>query len=378
METMRTARLVMNPYVNREIVKAPVFTSANFHKSIPGFVPTPLREAETVAKRLGVRSVHVKDEATRMGMPAFKILGASWATYRALMKHLGLPEHKKPTLAKLKKAVAESGRELALVAATDGNHGRAVARMARMLGLPCTIFVPQGTVKSRMKAIARNGAEVIVADGNYDEAIERAAALADDTHVIIQDTSWEGYTEVPEWIIDGYQTMLKEVIDLIDDGMMPEPTVVVAQMGVGAFSAAVASAFAHRPARMLVGAEPTVADCLTASVEHGGQLTIIEDTPYTSMAGLNCGTPSDVAWETNKAAFDAFGTVEDADAEEATRLLHEDWIDAGESGAAGLACLLRWGSELGLTEDDDVLVFATEGVTDPINFARIIGPESDD
>ncbi len=372
---MGTARLTKNPYVNREIVKLPVFTSATFHRSIPGFVPTPLREAETAAARLGVRSVWVKDESTRLGMPAFKILGASWATYRALMQHLGLPEHRKPTLAKLKKAVAESGRELALVAATDGNHGRAVARMARMLGLPCTIFVPQGTVKSRIKAIARNGAEVVVADGNYDEAIERAKSLADETHIVIQDTSWEGYSEVPEWIIDGYQTMLKEVIDLIDEGLVPEPTVVVAQMGVGAFSAAVASAFAHRPARLLVGAEPTVADCLATSIEHGGELTVIEETPYTSMAGLNCGTPSDVAWPSNKGAFGAFGTIEDEDAEEATRVLHEDWIDAGESGAAGLACLLRWGAELGLTADDDVLIFVTEGVTDPTNFARIIGPE---
>ncbi len=375
---MGTARLVLNPYVDRDHVKAPVFTSASFHKSIPGFVPTPLREAEEAAKILGVRSVWVKDESTRLGMPAFKILGASWATYRALMKHLGLPEHKKPTMAKLKKAVAESGRELALVAATDGNHGRAVARMARDMGLPCTIFVPQGTVKSRIKAIARNGCEVIVADGNYDEAIERAAALADDTTVVIQDTSWEGYTEVPDWIIDGYQTMMKEVIDLIDEELTPEPSVVVAQMGVGAFSAAVAAAFAHRPARLLVGAEPTVADCLTTSIENGGQLTVIDETPYTSMAGLNCGTPSELAWMTNRSAFNAFATVEDADAEEATRVLHEDWIESGESGAAGLAALLRWGKDLGLRADDDVLVFVTEGVTDPINFARIIGPESAD
>lgn len=375
---MGNARLVKNPHVNREIVQPPQFSSVGFHRSIPGFVATPLREAETAAARLGVRSVWVKDESTRMGMPAFKILGASWATYRALMQHLGLPEHKKPTLAKLKKVVAESGRELALVAATDGNHGRAVARMARMLGLPCTIFVPQGTVKSRIRAIARNGAEVIVADGNYDEAIERAAALADDVHVVIQDTSWEGYTEVPVWIIDGYQTMLKEILDLIDEGLVPEPTVVVAQMGVGAFSCAVAAAFAHRPARLIIGAEPTVADCIATSIEHSGDLTIIEETPYTCMAGLNCGTPSVVAWETNKASFAYVGTVEDADAEEATRVLHHDWIDAGESGAAGLACLLRWGKDIGLRPDDDVLVFATEGITDPVNFARIIGPEEDD
>ena len=330
-----------------------------------------------MAAALGVRSVHVKDESTRLGMPAFKILGASWATYKAIMKHLGLPEHKKPTLAKLKRVVAESGRPLELVAATDGNHGRAVARMARMLGLPCTIFVPQGTVKSRMKAIARNGAEVVMVDGNYDLAIAESAATADENHVVISDTSWEGYTECPGWVIDGYQTMLKEVLDQIGSGMMPEPSVVAVQMGVGAFSCAVAQTFAGRPARLLVGVEPVVADCLTASVEAGGELTVIDDTPYTSMAGLNCGTPSVLAWPTNRATYGAFGTVEDADAEAATRLLHEDWIDAGESGAAGLAGLMRWGQELGLRPVDDVLVFVTEGVTDPVNFARIIGPEDD-
>lgn len=372
---MHAARLVRNPYLNRDAVAEPRFTSAGFHKSIPGFVPTPLREAETAAARLGVRSVWVKDESMRLGMPAFKILGASWATYRALMAHLGLPEHRKPTLAKLKKAVAESGRPLHLVAATDGNHGRAVARMAREIGLPCTIFVPQGTVRSRIKAIARNGADVIMVDGNYDEAIAASAALADENHVVISDTSWEGYTDVPRWVIDGYQTMLKEVIDLIDEGMVPEPSVVVAQMGVGAFSSAVASAFAHRPARLLVGAEPTVADCLASSIEAGGDLTVIAETPYTSMAGLNCGTPSVVAWDVNRSTFGAFATVDDADAEEATRVLHEDWIDAGESGAAGLAALLRHGGELGLRPEDDVLIFVTEGITDPTNFARIIGPE---
>lgn len=372
---MHAARLVRNPYLNRDAVAEPRFTSAGFHKSIPGFVPTPLREAETAAARLGVRSVWVKDESMRLGMPAFKILGASWATYRALMAHLGLPEHRKPTLAKLKKAVAESGRPLHLVAATDGNHGRAVARMAREIGLPCTIFVPQGTVRSRIKAIARNGADVIMVDGNYDEAIAASAALANENHVVISDTSWEGYTDVPRWVIDGYQTMLKEVIDLIDEGMVPEPSVVVAQMGVGAFSSAVASAFAHRPARLLVGAEPTVADCLASSIEAGGDLTVIAETPYTSMAGLNCGTPSVVAWDVNRSTFGAFATVDDADAEEATRVLHEDWIDAGESGAAGLAALLRHGGELGLRPEDDVLIFVTEGITDPTNFARIIGPE---
>jgi diaminopropionate ammonia-lyase len=368
------ARLVRNRNVDRAQVHEPDGSSAAFHATLPGFVPTPLRTAPGCAERLGVRSVHVKDEAERLGMPAFKILGASWASYRAIMDHLGRPASDAPSLDDLQKVVADSGVDLTLVAATDGNHGRAVARMARLLDCSSIILVPQGTVESRIAAIAGEGADVRVVDGNYDEAIAASAALADDTHLVISDTSWDGYTSVPKYVIDGYQTMLGEVVDEITAGRCPEPTIVVAQMGVGAFSSAVAQAFAKRPARLLVGVEPTVADCVATSVENG-RLTVIEETPYTSMAGLNCGTPSVLAWADNLRGFDVVATVEDADAEQATRALHTDGIDAGESGAAGLAGLLRHGGELGLGPDDDILVFVTEGVTDPVNFARILGQE---
>lgn len=372
---MKPSRVVVNAHVDRSKVRPMETAPAAFHETLPGFAPTSLRPAPECAKALGVRSVHVKDESMRVGMPAFKILGASWATYRVMMRHFGKEPSANPSLQELRELVTQSGQDLTLVAATDGNHGRAVARMAKLLGLNSIICVPQSMVESRKKAIARNGAEVRVVAGDYDLAIKESAALADATHIVVSDTSWEGYTEPPKWVIDGYSTMLGEVISRIEAGHAPEPSVVLAQMGVGAFSAAVAAAFAPRPARMLVGVEPVTADCVTASVENGDMVQL-DELPGTSMAGLDCGTPSLTAWPDNLYGFDRYATVTDEDAEEATRLLYRDYINAGESGAAGLAALLAHGAELGLKPDDDVLVFLTEGVTDPVNFARIIGEDN--
>lgn len=370
---MQPSHVVRNPYVDRAAVPPMDTSSAPFHASLPGFVPTPLRPAPECAKALGVRSVWVKDESMRVGMPAFKILGASWATYRAICQHLGKEPSSNPSLEELIAMVDDSGRDLTLVTATDGNHGRAVARMAKLLGRPSIIFVPADMVPSRIRAIERNGAEVRVVEGNYDDAVAAAAGIADDNHLIVSDTSWEGYTECPQWVIDGYSTMLGEVLDQIATGRVPEPTVVVAQMGVGAFSAAVARAFAHRPARLLVGAEPTAADCLLESIEAGGELSTMPETGFTTMAGLSCGTPSPVAWPVNRAGYDVFVSTDDAAAEDATRVLYEDYIQAGESGAAGMAALLQQGAALGLNAQDDVLIFLTEGITDPVHFAKIIG-----
>jgi diaminopropionate ammonia-lyase len=339
---------------------------------MPGFAPTPLRSAPHTAARLGVRSVHVKDESHRLGMPSFKILGASWATCRTVLAHLGEYPGDEPTLATLKNAIDRSGIALTLVAATDGNHGRGVARMAKLLGLAALILVPAGTADSRIDAIAGEGAEVRVVDGGYDEAIAASAALADDLHVVISDTSWEGYGDTPRWVIDGYSTLLSEVTGEIDAGRAPEPTVVVVQMGVGAFAAAVTRAFAPRPARLLVGVEPTSADCVMVSASVGEILTI--PGPQDSiMAGLNCGTPSVVAWDDVLHGYDVFASVSDLDAEEAMRLLHQDGLAVGESGAAGLAGLIAHGHELGVGADDDVLLFLTEGPTDPAGYERIVG-----
>jgi diaminopropionate ammonia-lyase len=369
---MNAPRLTHNAHTDRASVSKAGIADPAFHPSLPDFTVTPLRPAPKAAQRLGVHSVLVKDESHRLGMPSFKILGASWATYRTIMAHLGLAVGAQPTLDRLREAVAAQGSDLTLVAATDGNHGRAVARMAKLLDLSAIIIVPAGTVASRIDAITGEGAEVRVVDGGYDQAIAASAALSDDKHVVISDTSWEGYTDTPGWVIDGYSTMLKEIIDQIDAGHVSEPTVVAAQMGVGAFAAAVTRQFASRPARLLVGVEPVNADCIITSAE-AGQITTIAGPQDSIMAGLNCGTPSIVAWDDVLHGYDVFVTITDDHARDAMRLLHEDGIEAGESGAAGLAGLLAHAGRLDLGPADDVIVLVTEGITDPVAYRDIIG-----
>lgn len=369
---MAVSRLVTNPHVDRERVPHGEVPPHGFHPSLPGFAPTPIRPAPSAAARLGVAQVLVKDESRRMGMPSFKILGASWATYRAVLAKLGRQPGPAPSFDELRDAVASAGRPLTLVAATDGNHGHAVAHLAALLGLPAVVLVPAGTAASRVDRIAAEGAQVRVVEGNYDDTIRASAALDDEAHVVVDDTSWEGYADVPGWVIDGYSTMLTEVVDAIEAGQVPEPTVVAAQIGVGALSAAVLRAFARRPARLLVGVEPTDAACVTESV-LAGRLVSVAAQGNTCMAGLNCGTPSVIAFDSNLHGCDALVTIDDAFAEDAVRLLHADGIDAGESGAAGLAGLLAQGAGLGLTASDVVLVVLTERPADPAGFARTLG-----
>jgi diaminopropionate ammonia-lyase len=242
-----------------------------FHRSLPGYAPTPLRAALALAAHLGVGRLWVKDEAERLGMPSFKILGASWAVYRALIERLGA-EPKWDTLAAFAAQIAPL-LPLQLAAATDGNHGRAVARMARLLGCTARIFVPAGTAEARIAAIAGEGAEVIVVAGSYDDAVARSAAEAGPHCLVISDTSWPGYVDVPRWMIDGYSTLFAEIdADLARHGEAP-PDVVLVQMGVGALAAAAIGHYqrAHPagPHPLIIGVEPTRAACVINSLEAG-------------------------------------------------------------------------------------------------------------
>jgi diaminopropionate ammonia-lyase len=305
-------------------------------------------------------------------MPSFKILGASWATHRALCARLGIPHEEVPSADALARRL--QGSALTLVAATDGNHGRAVARMARLLGLRAHILVPDDMVAARIDGLRSEDARVTVIDGGYDAAVAASARLEDDDHVVVSDTSWPGYETIPGWVIDGYSTLTAEVeVQRRAQGLAPFSATAV-QIGVGAFAAAIARAFRHDPTRV-VGVEPVAADCVTSSIEAGhpvalpGQQTSI-------MAGLNCGTPSPVAWPDLRHGIDQFVTVEDAEAELAMRVLAEDGIVSGESGAAGLAGLIGFRQQLGLGKQDHVLVVSTEGATDPAGYARAVRGEA--
>jgi diaminopropionate ammonia-lyase len=352
-----------------------------FHASMPGYAPTALRSAPAAAAALGVAEVLVKDESARLGLPSFKVLGASWAVYRALLARLGAAPEEIPTFAALRDAVAAL-RPLSLAAATDGNHGRAVAHMAAQLGLGAAIYVPENTVRARIEAIQSEGATVTVVQGGYDDAIARSAQDASERCLVISDTSWEGYEEVPAWVIEGYATVFSEIEEQLAGQAAPD--IVAVPIGVGALAAAVVRHYRSAPGPAdarprILGVEPTSAACVLESVAAGQIITL--DHPQDSiMAGLNCATPSLIAWPTVSRGIDAYLAVPDARVPEAMRLLAADAIVAGETGAGGLAGMLALAGEpqmaqargaLGLHEASRVLLLCTEGATDPEAYERL-------
>ena len=333
-----------------------------FHRKLPAYAPTPLVEAAALARDLGLEQLWVKVESERLGLPAFKMLGASWATYRLLVTRLGV-EPSWTTIDELRAALEPLG-PLSLAAATDGNHGRAVAHVARLLGYGARIFVPEFTAAARIAAIESEGATVTVVDGTYDDAVRASAAIASEDVLVVSDTSWPGYTEVPRWVIDGYSTIFAE-IDV-------EPDVVVSQMGVGALTAAVCDRYAA--SATVVAVEPVNAACGLASARAGAPTEV--PGPHDSiMVGLSCGNVSIVAWPTVQAGVDVFVAVDDPAAEQAMRDLATIDVVAGETGAAGLAGLraLVESEQRDLVAGKRVLVICTEGATDPAAYERIVG-----
>jgi diaminopropionate ammonia-lyase len=344
-----------------------------FHHRLPDYAPTPLHDAHALATHLGLARLSIKDESSRLGLPAFKILGASWATYRLLTTRLG---HEPPwrDLEELRAALAPLGA-LTLVAATDGNHGRGVARTAAWLGYDAHIFVPAGTVDARIAGITSEGATVTVVDGTYDDAVVASAALADDDVLVVSDTSWPGYVDVPRWVIDGYATIFAEIDEQLAATATPPPDLVLVPMGVGAL---IASAVEHAPAAAaLVAVEPEDAACGLASAVAGHPVEV--PGPHRSiMVGLNCGNVSIVAWPVVQAGVDVFVTVTDAAAEDAMRALATVGVVAGETGAAGLAglhALAAAGTDASGLDlaGRHALLLCTEGATDPVNYERIVG-----
>jgi diaminopropionate ammonia-lyase len=345
-----------NPLRDSQVVLAEDDAPLDFHRGLPGYAVSPLIEAPALAAECGVGRVWLKLELERFGLPAFKFLGASWAARRLLAEREGAPG-------------------LELVTATDGNHGRAVARIARDLGLPATILVPAQTAAARIEAISWEGARVELVDGTYDDAVRAAASMAGDRRLLLSDTSWPGYERVPGWVIDGYSTIFSEIADQVDE----PPDVAFVPIGVGALAAAAARHFRSRSlATRLVGVEPLDAACMLESVRAGRRVAV--PGPHTSiMAGLNAGEPSLVAWPEVSRAFDAFSAIDDSAAEDGMRRLASMDVAAGEcaGGAVGAALQVLGDAEarvaLGVDRDSSVLLLLTEGVTDPEGYRRIAG-----
>jgi diaminopropionate ammonia-lyase len=378
-------RTLLNPNAG-EILAGPYPDRAplRFHRRLPGYEETPLVDAPGLADVLGVGKVYVKDESSRLGLPAFKVLGASWAVYRALEERLGGEGFGDywEVVGDLRERL-EPLRPLSLVAATDGNHGRAVARVARLLGLGAKIFVPEVMTVARREAIAGEGAEVIVVAGTYDQAVARSADEEGEDALVISDMSWPGYERIPWWVIEGYSTMLWEVEDELGRRGEAGPDLVVVQAGVGALASAVARHFRSPAASThpkLMSVEPASADCLLESVAAGRIVSV--PGPHDSiMSGLNCGRPSLVAWPVVSGSIDLLVSVDDEPAREAMRLAAETGVVSGETGAAGLGGLLELlraeeGEEarrtLGVDGQTRVLLFNCEGATDPEAYLRVM------
>ena len=294
----------------------------DFHRSLPGYAATPLTEIPSLAAELGLGRVFVKDESSRLGLPAFKVLGASWAVRRAL-------------------ASRPAPGSVTLVTATDGNHGRAVAWVARLLGQRAHILVPDGVHPDAVSAIAAEGAEVTMVTGSYDEAVRQAAhAAARPDAVLIQDTAWPGYEQIPGWIVEGYATLCAEVNEQLTAASAGPPGLVVIPVGVGSLAQAVVSHYRSRPAgrpAALLAVEPEAASWVVESLTRGEPVSVT--TRETIMAGLNCGTPSSLAWPVLRSGLDAAITVTDAESARAATGLAAAGVDAGPCGAAPLAGL---------------------------------------
>lgn len=362
--------------------------ASSVHRSLDESAPTPLVSLPALAERHGVGELLVKDESRRFGLNAFKALGSTYAVYHVIKKHLEASSLACPPAEEFYRELKLPQGIFTFCTATDGNHGRGVAWVARQLKQRAVIYMPNETVPARIENIRKEGAEVVVVDGTYDDAV-RQSRLDAEQHEwqIISDTGWPGYEQIPRWVQAGYQTMFEE----IHADTCNSVDVVIVQTGVGALAAAAAwyyNCAYPKPRPRLVSVEPLTADCVMQSIQSkNGEPLTIEGDPVSIMAGLNCGTPSPIAWPFVKQGFDLFMTITDEAGREAMRTLFrptsdDQQITSGESGAAGLAALTTLINDptfdaarefLHLDSSARVLVINTEGDTDPVGFKAVVG-----
>lgn len=338
-----------------------------FHRTLPGYAPTALVELPELAVELRVGRVFAKEESCRLGLPAFKVLGAAYAIARALAGRAGLSGGI-AALDELRE-VGRAGERVTLVAATDGNHGRAVAHVARLLGLPAHILFPNTLTAGARAGIVGEGAAITELAADYDAAVEAArdrARSLGDAGMLIQDTSWPGYETIPQWIVDGYSTLFVEAdAQLVESGAAGVDLVVV-PAGVGSLAqAAVRHYRSGESAPALLSAEPAYAPSIIESLRAGRIVTV--PTRRTIMTGLNCGTASAIAWPYLQAGLDAATTVSEPDARAAADELERLGVDAGPCGGAALAAArAALGDEsrrrdLGIESHSVVMLVSTEG-----------------
>jgi diaminopropionate ammonia-lyase len=363
-----------------------------FHRSIDGYAETPLVSLPKLAAELGLGEILVKDESHRYGINAFKGLGASYAIYRFLQGEWRkkFSEAMPFTPASFKDpATMQKLGAYTFCAATDGNHGKAVAWTANKLRQRAVIYMPDNSAQARIDNITRENAEVVLVPGTFDDCVERCANDAKKNGwQVIGDTAYPGYMEIPCYIILGYSTIFRELEANIAKPGTDKAGVdlVFLPAGVGGVAAAGASYFTlrygkDRPA--LVCVEPKESDCFLESIKNGnGEPLFTKGNQMSIMAGLNCGMPSLIAWPIIRDSMELFIGVEDPWAEAAMRAHHREGVISGESGASAMAGLIALMTSDAMREARERLavgrhtrafVLNTEGATDPVNHARVVG-----
>lgn len=365
--------------------------SREFHRSFPQYEETPLVDLKNLANELGVGGIYLKDESYRFGLNAFKVLGGSFAMAKHMASKLGKDISKLPYEKLISDEIRSEIGEITFVTATDGNHGRGVAWTAKRLKQKSVVYMPIGSSETRLQNIRSEGAEATITDKNYDDCVRMADKYAKENNgLVVQDTAWEGYEEIPAWIMQGYGTMAAESKDQLNKYGVERPTHIFIQAGVGSLAGAVQGYFEFeygKDAPMVVVVESNLADCLyKGAVAGDGKPRVVGGDMQTIMAGLACGEPNTIGWEILKSFSKAFVSSPDWVAANGMRILANPIKDdkkvvSGESGAVTMGTLHQimlnpeydeLKKSLNLNEKSRVLLFSTEGDTDPDMYRKIV------
>lgn len=395
---MESIKWAVNEMPKTDDAQLPVMALAEikkartFHESFPQYTETPLAKLEEMAAYLGVKEVYVKDESYRFGLNAFKVLGGSFAMARYIAKETGKDVSQLPYTVLTSEKLREEFGQATFFTATDGNHGRGVAWAASRLGQKSVVHMPKGTTRTRLENIRREGAQVDITELNYDDCVRLAAKEASETErgVVVQDTAWDGYEEIPAWIMQGYGTMAMEASDQLKADGCGRPTHVFVQAGVGSLAGAAVGCFTNlypdNPPTFVV-VEADAAACLYKGAAAGdGVPRIVDGDMQTIMAGLACGEPNTISWDILKNHVKVFISAPDWVAVKGMRMLSapikgDPQVISGESGAApfgALAAMMTMDeykdlrNVIGLDENSRVLLFSTEGDTDPERYKNIV------
>ena len=363
-----------------------------FHQSFPQYSKTPLAKLDHMAEYLGLGGLFVKDESYRFGLNAFKVLGGSFAMANYIAKQTHRDVSQLPYAVLTSEELRKEFGQATFFTATDGNHGRGVAWAANRLGQKSVVLMPKGSTQTRLENILKEGADATITDVNYDECVRRANAMAEQTPngVMVQDTAWDGYEEIPSWIMQGYGTMASEADEQLREYGCDRPTHIFIQAGVGSLAGAVQGYFANRypdNPPVVVVMEADSAACLYKGAKAAdGSIRIVDGDMPTIMAGLACGEPNTISWDILKNHVSVFTSCPDWVSARGMRLLAapvkgDPQVTSGESGAVGMGVLSAVMEQeeyrdlrelLKLDKNSTVLLFSTEGDTDPQRYKEIV------